>query len=124
MTIRYLLDSTLLIDHFNGVPKAAEFLKAHIEACAISVVTLAEVLYQPANPENAAGLALLESLPVIPVETPDAALAAEYRRNYKLKPPDAFQAALAVRHGLRLVTRNTKDFDPKKHSFVHVPYKI
>jgi predicted nucleic acid-binding protein len=66
----------------------------------------------------------MNELPLLPVEEPDARLAAEIRQHYKLKLPDAFQAALAKRHGLRLVTRNSKDFDVKKFSFALIPYKI
>jgi hypothetical protein len=36
---------------------------------------------------------------------------------------DALQAAAARQHGLRLATRNTKDFPPERFAFVHVPYK-
>ncbi|MCY4453777.1 MAG: hypothetical protein OXC01_17690 [Immundisolibacterales bacterium] len=38
--------------------------------------------------------------------------------------PDALQAAVARRNGLRLVTRNTKDFPPERHDFVEVPYFV
>ena len=123
MRLRYLLDSTLVIDHFNHAPAATAFLLDHVEESAISVVTLAEVLTRPAGPGHNLGLDFLGRLPVIPIEEPDARLAAEYRQQHRLKLPDAFQAALAVRHGLHLVTRNSRDFDPKKFSFV-TPYKI
>jgi len=46
------------------------------------------------------------------------------RQRHGWKLPGAFQAALAEEHGLRLVTRNTKDFSPEKHAFVLVPYKL
>ena len=49
--------------------------------------------------------------------------AAEIRRKYKLKLPDAFQAAIAKLNNLILVTRNTKDFNSKM-KFVKIPYKI
>ena len=29
---------------------------------------------------------------------------------------------MAINRGLRLVTRNTKDFDPARHAFVQIPY--
>jgi predicted nucleic acid-binding protein len=50
--------------------------------------------------------------------------AALLRRRFGWKLPDAFQAALALQYQIRLVTRNTKDFDPRKHSFAEVPYKV
>ncbi len=51
-------------------------------------------------------------------------LAASLRREYVWKLPDAFQAALAQHHDLKLVTRNTKDFPPARHEFVVVPYAL
>jgi predicted nucleic acid-binding protein len=51
-------------------------------------------------------------------------LAAQLRGKYGWKLPDAFQAALAQHHKTKLTTRNTKDFDPKKHDFVEVPYSL
>lgn len=122
--LKYLLDSTLLIDHFNEVRPATDFLLGHAEDCAISVVTLAEVLTRPGETLSSLSQELLARLPVLPLDEADARLAAEFRHQYGLKLPDAFQAALTKRHGLRLVTRNTKDFDPKKHSFALIPYKL
>jgi len=39
----------------------------------------------------------------------------------RAKVSDALQAAAAIHHGLRLATRNTKDFPPRRHEFVVVP---
>ncbi|MGH8610014.1 MAG: hypothetical protein ACREX9_22180, partial [Gammaproteobacteria bacterium] len=46
------------------------------------------------------------------------------RRQYRWKLPDALQAAIAVNRWLKLVTRNTRDFDPALHSFVLIPYTL
>jgi hypothetical protein len=40
------------------------------------------------------------------------------------KLPDAFQAAIAILHDVKLCTRNTKDFNPQKHPFVEIPYLL
>ena len=37
---RYLLDSVIVIDHFNGVEAATEFLAAHGRDCVISVILI------------------------------------------------------------------------------------
>ena len=37
--MRYLLDSVILIDHFNGIERATEFLGSEAGECAISVIT-------------------------------------------------------------------------------------
>lgn len=50
--------------------------------------------------------------------------AALLRRQNGWKLPDAFQAALALIHDIKLCTRNTKDFNPQKHAFVKIPYQL
>ena len=46
------------------------------------------------------------------------------RRRNGWKLPDAFQAALAQLHNLKLATRNTRDFPPQQYLFVVVPYTL
>ena len=120
-----LLDSVILIDHFNGQPKAGRFLASlNPDSIAISVITLAELLvgFDPETEEKAR--LLLNQFQVLPIESRIAEKAASLRLQYGWKLPDAFQAALALHHRLLLSTRNTKDFDPRKHPFVEIPYKL
>ncbi len=42
--MKWLLDSVILIDHFNEVPAATRFIERHADGVAISAITLAEVL--------------------------------------------------------------------------------
>jgi len=120
-----LLDSVILIDHFNGITPATRFLNTlDPDSTAISVVTLAEILVGLDSEARGKAQLLLEQYRILSIDPPVAEKAASLRRRYGWKLPDAFQAALALQHHLRLVTRNTKDFDPGKHSFVEVPYKI
>ena len=51
-----------------------------------------------------------------------ADLAADLRRQFKWKLPDAMQATVTRRHGLKLATGNAKDFPLGRYSFVVVPY--
>ncbi len=44
MVMKRLLDSCILIDHFNGLTQATNYLKTHQSNCCISVITKAEVL--------------------------------------------------------------------------------
>ena len=120
-----LLDSVILIDHFNGITPATRFLTTlNPDAVAISVITLTEILV--GLDEEAANKArlFLDQFRILSIDPPVAEKAADLRRRFGWKLPDAFQAALALQHHIRLVTRNTKDFDPHKHSFVEVPYKV
>jgi predicted nucleic acid-binding protein len=42
--VRFLLDSVILVDHFNGIAAATDFLAETGPEAAISVITRAEVL--------------------------------------------------------------------------------
>jgi hypothetical protein len=123
--VNLLLDSVILIDHFNGVAAATAFLAdRHLEA-ALSVITRAEVLAGFPSVDRAAKAAtLLDRFPTLGIDRSIADLAAALRREHRWRLPDAFQAAIAQHHGLKLVTRNTRDFPPARFEFVLVPYKL
>jgi len=118
----YLLDSVILIDHFNGRPEATQFIVEQREFASISVITRAEVLtgFDPIALVQAK--AFLQFFPTHELTVGDADLAASLRRENRWKLPDALQAAVAINRRLILATRNSKDFDPSKHSFVATPY--
>ncbi|MGH8190222.1 MAG: PIN domain-containing protein [Rhodanobacteraceae bacterium] len=122
--MRYLLDSVIVIDHFNGIARATDFLREHGNDCALSVVTRAEVLagFDADAAQMASGL--LDLFPTLPLDADAADRAASLRRSKHLKLPDAFQAAVALQHGLALVTRNTRDFRGKGLPEVLVPYRL
>jgi len=122
--MKVLLDSVILIDHFNGISAATRYIEEHTKDIDVSVITRAEVLAGFDEESTLIARELLDYFPSIPVTKDDADLAAELRRTYRWKLPDALQAALAKNHKLRLVTRNTKDFDSKKHKFIIIPYRI
>lgn len=92
---RYLADSTVVIDHLNGIEAATMFLRDHASEIALSVITR-EVADQ----------------------------AARFRREHRWKLPDAFQVAIARKNKLALATRNVRDFPPERHAFVKVPYQV
>ncbi len=118
----YLLDSVILIDHFNGRSEATRFLLEKHESAAISVITRAEVLtgFDPVGEVQAK--AFLNFFPTHVLTEEDADMAASLRREHRWKLPDALQAAVAINRQLTLATRNSKDFDPTRHSFVTIPY--
>ena len=122
--MKLLLDSVILIDHFNGIERAARFLGEKHSEAAISVITRAEVLAGFTAGSARAVARLLDSFPNLPIDAATADLAAELRRAHGCKLPDAFQAAIARQHGLKLVTRNRRDFPPEKFPFVLIPYKV
>ncbi len=121
----YLLDSAILIDHLRGITSATEFLAALREGEAvISVITRAEVLAGGSSEEWAAAFSLCEQFQCLGLTKESADRAAELHCMHRWKLPDAFQAALAIEEGLRLVTRNSKEFDERAHPFVLVPYRV
>jgi len=122
--VKLLLDSVILIDHFKGVAAATSYLAAHYPDASVSVITPAEVLtgFEPRSAVKAARF--LDSFPTLGIDQPTADLAAALRRDHGWKLPDAFQAAIAQLHGLKLVTRNRRDFPPQRHDFVVIPYRV
>jgi predicted nucleic acid-binding protein len=120
-----LIDSVILIDHLNGVKKASGFLAGlDPRETAISVITRAEILCGVDDSAFSEAGMLLDQYALLVIDRAAADAAAKLRRKNKWKLPDAFQAALAQLHHTKLCTRNTKDFDPKKHRFVEVPYTL
>jgi predicted nucleic acid-binding protein len=120
-----LLDSVILIDHFNGIPQATEFLLGLDPLkTAISVVSYAEILTGLDKDGERKAVPLLSSFEILEIDTAVAEKAAALRQQHGWKLPDAFQAAIAILHGVKLCTRNTKDFNPQKHPFVEIPYFI
>lgn len=122
--LKFLVDSVILIDHFNGVEKATSFLATQHARLALSVITRAELLTGFDDETGAMVAGLLDRFPNLPIDRPIADLAARLRRQFRWKLPDALQAAVARYHRLKLVTRNVRDFPPDRHGFVEVPYQL
>jgi hypothetical protein len=123
--IERLLDSVILIDHFNGISKATRFISGlDPSKTAISVISRAEILVGFDADSIEQPKALLDQFILFNIDKETADKAAALRREHGWKLPDAFQAAIAIIAGIRLSTRNTKDFDPAIHAFVEVPYRI
>lgn len=120
-----LLDSVILIDHFNNTPKATAFiLGLKPEQTAISVITRAEILVGIDDANKAKVSSFLDQFTILSIDKETADIAADLRKKHGWKLPDALQAAIAVHHNIKLCTRNTKDFNPRKHLFIEIPYKI
>ncbi len=120
----YLLDSVILIDHFNGIDAATKFLRDHRSDAAISAITRAEVLTGFDELQRALPKRLLDTFVCLPLDQSVADLAAQLRREHRWKLPDAIQAAVAQHHDIKLVTRNTNDFPADVFGFVLTPYVL
>ena len=121
---KYLLDSTILIDHLNGIKPATEWLsKLRPDEALISVITRTEVLVRAGDQWEEVS-ALLDEYECLPIGPDEADLAAALRNRYSVKLPDAFQAVLAKDQELALVTRDAEDFKKIEDLKVKIPYKI
>jgi hypothetical protein len=125
MMFTRLLDSVILVDHLNGIAESNRFVLAlDPAATAISVITRAEILVGVEPDDEPLVKALLDQFHLLIIDKSIADLAASLKRTQHWKLPDAFQAALCLSHKIKLITRNTKDFDPQKYDFVEIPYEI
>ena len=124
MSAKYLVDSTILIDHLNGISASTEWLsRLHSDEAVISAVTRAEVLVKAGDAWEQV-MSLLEEYPCLPIGADEADIAAGLRNLYKIKLPDAFQAALARNEDLVLVTRDAADFKKIPDLEVKIPYRL
>ena len=125
MKSAYLLDSVILIDHLRGIEAATKWLgKLRDGEAVLSVITRAEVLSGGTEEEAIGALELCDEFECLPLTRDDATSAAALGRKHGWKIPDAFQAAVALRTDLKLVTRDYRGFGGPKHPFVLIPYTI
>ena len=121
-TVAILADSVILIDHFNGIAAATDYLSRMRGQIAISAITRAEVLTDFGPRRRLLPRRFLDQFPLIVIDREVADLAATLRQKHGWKMPDAMQAAAAKLHRLKLATRDLEDFPPERHRFVVVPY--
>ena len=122
----FLLDSPILIDFLNGIQEAKSLIAdLKPKQTAISVITYTEILVgMDTSLQKQAFDSMMDSCLYFSIKKSTAQIAADLKREYRWKLPDAYQAAIAVEHKMTLLTRNTKDFDPSVHKFVKIPYKL
>jgi len=120
----YLLDSDILIDHFAELAAATQLIERLApEAIAVSVISYMEtyegILRSPDRPSAEASFAaFMEATPILPFSPTTArtcALLREQQRRdgkrVRICAFDLLTAAIAIAHGLTLVTRNVHDYD-------------
>jgi predicted nucleic acid-binding protein len=101
-----LVDSDVFIDHLRG----AHAFRLPRGEVAYSVVTRTELFAGHASQERTVA-ELLGPFREVPVDRAVAELAGRLRRERGIRIADALIAATAVTQGLRLMTRNVRDFD-------------
>jgi tRNA(fMet)-specific endonuclease VapC len=119
----YLIDTDLVIDHLANITKTNQLLeKLAPEGIAISIITYMEayqgVVKSPNIQEARAKFQTFRrSLPILPFSLSVAKRCAALReqlkheqRKVKSRALDLINAAIALEHGLTLVTHNTEDY--------------
>ncbi|AWL03719.1 PIN domain-containing protein [Massilia oculi] len=129
-----LLNTNILIDHFNGIPEALDEIANH-ENLAISAITWMEVAAGLSPADAGAFDQLTRQLPVYVLHTTDEIIRETTRlrsasikahragTGKKLATPDAIILATANITGRQLVTRNPADFAAASTP-VRVPYTL
>jgi predicted nucleic acid-binding protein len=120
--VKALLDTNILVDYLNAVPKARTELARYTEK-AISIITWMEVMVGATGEVEQATRNFLRTFDVVALDGEIAERAVNLHRNHHIKLPDAIIWATAQTHAMLLVTRNTKDFkagDPG----VRMPYRL
>lgn len=118
-----VIDTNILIDNLNGVTASRTEI-ARYGTATISVITWIEVMAGAADEGEAQQLrAFLSTFALQELTQEIADRAASIRRTSRLRLPDAIIRATADSLGQLLVTRNTRDFDPRDPA-IRVPYRI
>lgn len=105
-----LIDTDVLVDHLRG---ARRLPTPRGRGC-YSTVTRCE-LFAGRHVDEDVVRRVLAPFSVLPADVNVAELAGRLRRTTGLRVPDALIAATAIENGLRLWTRNLRDFARVKH---------
>ncbi len=109
--MKYLLDSNIIIYYLNGDKRIYDFIEKNRVISAISLITYYEVLnYDFSEEEELEVRAFLDEFEILNVSKNIINKALENRKSKKIKMADNFILATAQIFGLKIVTRNVKDF--------------
>lgn len=125
---RYLLDSTVLIDHLRGVEEVRAYVLRLLQdghVLATSCVNVAEVERGLAAKQRRAAAALIDRLTFLQTTREAAVRAGRYqvqqaRRGRTIHTADALVAGTARVHGAVILTDNVADF-PMRDVRVEAP---
>jgi predicted nucleic acid-binding protein len=120
-----LLDSDVLIDYLRGFSAARSYFKS-VDAAAISVVSVTELVSGARNDEEEAAMTeLFSTMHVVGVDETIAREAGRLRRQFlrshNVETADALIAATSILHRLQLVTLNRRHYPMLAD--VLVPYR-
>lgn len=117
-----VFDTNIVIDALNGLAKAdAEYNR--YERVFISRITWMEILVGAEGDDSELRDFLESRFDIVSLDLNVAESAVQLRRHYRIKLPDAIIWATAKVNDAILVTRNTRDFDPKWEG-IREPYRV
>jgi len=120
--VNAVFDTNIVIDALNGLTQAnTEY--ARYERVLISRITWMEILIGAGDDEAELRDFLESRFEIVSVDLAVSEVAIQLRRTYRMKLPDAIIWATAKTRDAVLVTRNTRDFDPKWDG-VRLPYQL
>lgn len=117
-----VFDTNIVIDLLNGISNADVEFDLY-ERVIISRVTWMEILVGEKENDKQLRDFLDTNFEIAPIDLAVSEIAVQLRRQYKIRLPDAIIWATAKAFDAVLVTRNTKDFEPKWDR-VRIPYEI
>jgi len=120
--VKAVIDTNILVDYLRGVPFAATELALYKKP-AISTISWIEVMAGTTAPTEKVARAFLQTFDLLEIDAKIAEQAVILRKAHRIKLPDAVIWATAQVHQCLLISRNTRDFDPKDPG-VRVPYII
>ncbi len=111
---KFIIDSNVVIDFLSGkLPeKGMELIRQVVDDIpVISVITVIEVLgYKTSKEAEKLLSGFIKDSIVIELSEKVVQNSIKLRKDHKIKIPDAIIAASAITSGLKLITRNIKDF--------------
>ena len=112
--VRYVLDSTVLVDHLRGHQPATDWLAALDAVPLCSEVSRTEVLVGVRSDERGAVETLFGTIDWVPVDEAVARRAGQlgrrFRASHRLGAADLLIAATAEEQGAALATGNVRHF--------------
>lgn len=121
----FLIDTNAVIDFStDSLPLAGRQLMIQVldDRPAISVIVEIELLGFPSVEESI--IKFVHRSDILPLDAPVIQQTILLRKKKKIKLPDALIAATAMMHNLKLITRNTKDFQKIKALEVVNPHEM
>ena len=120
--MKAVIDTNILVDYLRGVPLAATELALY-KTPAISIISWMEVMAGTTAQTEKIARSFLQTFDLLEIGAKVAEHAEILRKTRRIKLPDAIVWASAQVHQSLLVTRNSRDFDPRDPG-VRVPYII